>query len=71
MIAAHHAEKSARIGKSSLLDVLDPGTVYADRHFVFRFARNCTSMAADTLSVIDDEAVIHERKLLLTKLVRF
>lgn len=60
MITAHHAEQSSRVGERSLLDVLYPGAIYADRYFVLGFARNRARMAADTLAVIDDEAEVHK-----------
>ena len=59
MIAALHIEKTPRVGKLALLDVLDPRAVNADRHFVLGLARDSTRVAADTLSVVDDEAVVH------------
>src|SRR5262249_34924918 len=59
MIAAHHRKQPSRVGKGSLLDVFDPGAIYADRYLMLGLARNGTRMAADTLTVIDYEAEIH------------
>ena len=59
MIAPHYAKKPTRVGESSLLDVFDPSAIYADRHFMLGFTGDGTRMAADTLSVIDNEAKIH------------
>jgi hypothetical protein len=59
VVAPHYGKQPACIGKSSLFDVFDPGAVYSDRHFVLGLARDGTRMAADTLSVIDNEAKIH------------
>ena len=59
MIAPHYGKQPAGIGKSSLLNIFDPSTVYANRNFMLGLAGDGTRMAADTLSVIDDEAKIH------------
>jgi len=59
VIAPHHREQSSCVGKLAFLDVLYPRPVNADGHFMLSLARNSTGMAADTLSVVDDEAVVH------------
>lgn len=59
VIAAHHAEQPSRIGKLALLDVFDPSAVHADRHLVLGLTCHGARVAADTLSVVDDKAVVH------------
>jgi hypothetical protein len=67
MIASHDREQSSRIGERSLLDVLHPCAINADRHFVLCLACNRARMASDTLPVVDDEAEVH---MLVKKLVK-
>jgi hypothetical protein len=66
VVAAHHRKKTARVGKSSLFDILDPGSIDADRNFVFRFTRHRAGMTTDTFAVIDDKTVIHIKLLFPT-----
>jgi hypothetical protein len=63
MIAAHHAEMAAGVGKGAFLDVLDPGAEDADRNFVLVLARNRARMASDASVLVDHEAVMHVRVL--------
>jgi hypothetical protein len=60
MIASHDGEQSSRIWERSLLDVLHPRAINADRHFVLGLACNRARMASDTLPVVDDEAEVHK-----------
>ena len=59
VIAPHYREQPTRVRKLALLDVLDPRPVNADRHLVLGLARDGAGMAADTLPVIDNKAVVH------------
>lgn len=59
MIASHYGKQTARVGKCTLFDIFDPRAVNADGHFVFGLAGDGTRMAADALSVIYNEAEIH------------
>lgn len=59
MIAPHYGKQPARIGERTLFDVFYPSAVYADRNLMLGLTGNGTCMAADTLSVIDNEAKIH------------
>jgi len=59
VVAPHHAESTMRVGETSLLDVLDPGAVDANRCVVLGLASHSAGMTADTLSIIDDECVVH------------
>ena len=59
MVTAHYRKKASRIRESSLLDVLYPRAINTDRHLVFGLAGNGTRMAPDALSIIDNEAKIH------------
>jgi hypothetical protein len=60
VIAPHHRKQPPCVWESPLLYVFHPRAVYADRHFVLGLARYRACMAADTLAVVDDEAVVHE-----------
>jgi hypothetical protein len=63
VIASHDGEQSSRIGERSLLDVLHPRAIHADRHFVLGLTCNRARMASDTLPVVDDEAEVHKSRL--------
>ena len=63
MIAARHLKYAARVGKSTLLDVLDPGPIHAHRHLVLCLACHRAGVTSDALAVIDYEAVFHPRGL--------
>ena len=67
VIAPHYGEQPSSIWKTSLLDVLHPRTVNPYGHLVLGLACNSAGMAADTLSVIDDEAVVHSSEHFPTK----
>src|SRR5262249_49840700 len=53
MVAAHHGEQAPVVREGTLLNVLHPSPINANRHLVLTFARHCASMAADALAVID------------------
>jgi hypothetical protein len=57
MIAAHHAEMAAGVGKFSLFDVFDPGAEHAHRDVVLFFTGNGAGVTTDAAVVIDYEAV--------------
>jgi hypothetical protein len=57
MVAAHHAEMAAGVGKFPLLDVLDPGAEHADWDVVLFFASDGAGMATDAPVVVNYEAV--------------
>jgi hypothetical protein len=59
MVTPHDAEGAVRIGEVTLLDVLDPSAIDANRCVVLGLASHGAGMTADTLSIIDDERVIH------------
>lgn len=59
MIAASDLKNAARVRKSSLLDVLYPGTIHRERNVIFRLAGHGTGVAADALAIVDDEPVSH------------
>jgi hypothetical protein len=61
MVATMHAELTVRIRIGPCLDVLDVGSVDANRNVVFGFTGNCAGMTADAGAVVDDETVVdHE-----------
>ena len=62
VIAPHHGKQPSGVGKLSLLDVLYPRTVYTDRNFVLSLAGDSTGMAADTLTVVDNESEVHKSR---------
>ena len=59
VVAPHHRKVASGVRKLALLDVLDPGTEDAHRHFVLHLAGDGAGMAADALPLIDDEPVVH------------
>src|ERR1700737_5224415 len=61
MIAAHHAEVAADVGKGAFLFVLDPGAEDADRDLMLILAGHRARMAADTPVLVDHKAVTHAR----------
>ena len=63
MIAAHHAEMAAGVGKRAFLDVLDPGAEDAHRDLMLVLAGNRARMASDASVLVDHEAVTHTRVL--------
>src|SRR6516165_2990331 len=56
VIAPHHREQPAIVGKGPLLNVLDPGAVDANGDLVLALARYRASVATDTFAVVDYEA---------------
>jgi len=63
MIAALHGKNSAGTGKFAFFYVLHPRPVHSDRQFVFLLASDGAGMAADALTVVNDEAVVHGKTL--------
>ena len=59
VIAAHHREVAPRVREHALLDVLHPGAVDAQRDLVLLLAGHRAGVAADTLPLVDHEAVAH------------
>src|SRR5579859_86271 len=62
MIAARDLKNAARVGKSSLLDILHPGAVHGERDVVLGLASHRAGVAADALAVIDYESVSHPER---------
>lgn len=58
MVTPHHREVTIRVRELSLLDVLYPRLVDADRVVVFRFAGDRARVTPNAFPVVDDEAVI-------------
>ena len=63
VIAARHLKDAASVREDALLDVFDPGPVHSYRHLVLGLARDRTRVTADTLPVIDYEAVFHPEEV--------
>jgi hypothetical protein len=59
MVAPKNGKISSAVGKCPLFYVFDPGTIHSERHLVFGFACHCTCVTPDTLSGINNKAVIH------------
>lgn len=59
MVATLDGKQPPGMREFAFLDVLDPGSIHADRKIVFLFARHCTGMTTDALPVVDDESVFH------------
>jgi hypothetical protein len=43
----------------ALLDMLDPGAKYTNRHLVFLFARNRAGVTPDTPVLVDNKSISH------------
>ena len=56
------------VGKRSLLDILDPGAIDADRHLVFAFAGNRAGVAANALAIVNQKAKGRHGELAVRKL---
>ena len=65
MIAAVDEKIAARVGKLAFFNILDPSSVHANRDIVFGFACDCTGMAANTLTLVDDKGVFRHVGFLL------
>jgi hypothetical protein len=63
MITPHYREYSSRVWVFAFLHLLDPRAVNANGNIVFRLTSDGACMAANTLSVVDYEAVFHKSLL--------
>ena len=61
VIATKHGEGSPGVRIVALLDVFDPGSIGAQRHFILGLARDRASVAADTSPMVYYESVFHPR----------
>ena len=59
MVAAVDGKQATGVRIGALLDVFDPGAIYAQRDVVLSFTCYRAGMTADAFAVVDDEAVIH------------
>ena len=59
VVATVNGEQTAGMRINALLNVLDPRAIHPQRHVMFGFTRYSTGVTANTLTVIDDEAVVH------------
>jgi hypothetical protein len=59
VVAAQHGEMAPRIRVVTLLYVLDPGAVNAQRDIVFFFAGDRAGVAANAAILIDEKSVPH------------
>ena len=60
MIAAHDAEVPAGVRELAFLDVLYPGTKYADGNLIFFFACHRAGMTPDASILVEYKAISHE-----------
>jgi hypothetical protein len=60
MITTGNLKMSAGVGVNACLYILNPGTIHPQGYFVFALAGSGTSVATNTLAIVDDEAVIHK-----------
>jgi hypothetical protein len=60
MITAGNLKMAPGIRVNACLNVLNPGAIHTQGHFVFALAGSRTGVATDTLAIVDDEAVIHK-----------
>jgi len=65
VIAAIDKKIAAGVGKLAFFDILDPGSIHANRNIVFGFARYSTGMTAYTLALVDDKGVFRHVGFLL------
>src|SRR5262249_35302189 len=56
VITTHHREVAPVVREGTFLDILDPRPIDADRYLMLALAGHGTCMAADALTVIDQEA---------------
>jgi hypothetical protein len=59
VIASHHPKMARGVGKLALFDMFYPSTKHPNRHLVFLFAGDRTSMTSNTSVLIDDKSVSH------------
>jgi hypothetical protein len=64
MVAASDLEMATRVWVNTRFHIFDPGTIHPQGYLVFTLASRGTGVAADALSIIDDEAVVHDAGLL-------
>ena len=64
VVAAGDLEGAAGLGEHALLDVLDPGAGDAERDLVLGLAGHRAGVAADAPPVVDQEGVVHARRIL-------
>ena len=70
MVAARNLKTAPRVWETALFDVLHRGAIHAQRNLAFGLAGNCAGVAADTLAVVDDEAVIQAMLLCSSRQVK-
>ena len=58
MVTAGYLKVTPAVGIGAGLDIFDPCAVDAQWNFIFTFACGRTGMAANTFTVIDDEAIV-------------
>ena len=66
MIAAVNEKIAPRIGKLTLLDVLDPRSIHSYGYIMFGLACHRAGVAADALALVDHEGVFRHELFLLS-----
>src|SRR5947209_7013657 len=62
VIAAVDQKITARIRELALLNILDPRAIDSNGHIMLGLARHCTSMAPNTLSLVNYKPIFRHRK---------
>ena len=70
VIAAHYGEDSPSIGKLSLFNLFNIGSVDADGNIVFAFTGRGASVTTDAFSIVNNKSVSHGKEASL-RLVDF
>jgi hypothetical protein len=60
MVAPHHGKNTAGIRELAFFNVLDPSTINPYRDIMFCFTSNRTSMATNTISIVDYKTKIQK-----------
>ena len=61
MIAPVNKKIAPRIGKLTLLNVLNPRAVDPNRHIMLGLTRHSTCMTANTLALVDDKGIFRHK----------
>lgn len=63
VVAACDLEKPASVWESTFFCVLNPGPIYTQGNFIFRFTCSRAGVAADTFTIVNDKSEIRHLDL--------
>ena len=58
VVAPSHLKVTTVVGEGARFDIFDPGSVHAERDFIFTFTGSGAGVAADAFPVINNETII-------------